>query len=103
VQQAWQIAREEIAKLPSCPSWEARQRALAQKTPSPPSKSRSPCAEIRRTAPTPQPTPPSVPPEVPLSDWEMKRLAAIQSERPLDLLDHQAREMYPWHTDWPTI
>lgn len=45
---------------------------------------------------------PARPPEAPLSAWEMERLGGIHSLTS-EPLDSQARDLYPWDDDGPTI
>lgn len=115
-QQAWKIAREEIAKMPPAPSWAAKQREQAEPSPAP---SKPQPAELQRPpapprpAPSPAPSqpspdpkpqrPPARPPEAPLSAWEMERLHGSHHAQSGEPLDHQARELYPWDNDGPTI
>lgn len=118
-QQAWKIAREEIAKMPPAPSWATKQReqteaSSSQAEPSHASPKPQPIEPQRPPAPprpepsqsSPDPKPqrqPARPPEAPLSAWEMERLHGGIHAQSGEPLDHQARELYPWDNDGPTI
>lgn len=121
-QQAWAIAREEIAKMPPAPSWAAKQRHLEQQA----SDLTQQAAEPSQSSPKPQPIEPQRPPAPPrpapsqpspdpkpqrpparqpgaLTPWEMERLHGSHHAQSGEPLDHQARELYPWDNDGPTI
>ena len=128
-QQAWKIAREEIAKMPPSPSWAAKQRELEQQAPAltqqAPALTQQ-AAEPSQSSSKPQPAEPQRPPAPPrpapsqsspdsepqrqparqavtLTPWEMERLHDSHHAQSGEPLDHQAREFYPWDNDGPTI
>ena len=114
-QQAWKIAREEIAKMPPAPSWAAKQREQAESSPAP---SKPQPAELQRPPAPPRPAPSPAPSQsspdpkpqrqparqpAALTPWEMERLHGSHHTQEAEPLDHQARELYPWDNDGPTI
>lgn len=110
-QQAWAIAREEIAQMPPSPSWAAKQRervapsqssskpqpAESQRPPAPPQSAPS------QSSPDPKPQRQPARQPVALTPWDVGWPHGSHPTQGGEQLDHQARELYLWDNDGPTI